>query len=99
MGSDEAVGSGVRSPFILGVFIRQAADCGSWKRRTRWKPRKRLNMHFGWTIQTCNAAETLPNLLNPFFVMPRMGILNVRARDLAGHWNLPLLFHTPLVLV
>jgi short-chain fatty acids transporter len=28
-----------------------------------------------------------------------MGILNVRARDLAGYSILQLLFHTPLVLI
>jgi short-chain fatty acids transporter len=37
--------------------------------------------------------------LNPFFMLPLMGILNVRARDLAGYSILQLLFHTPLVLI
>ena len=32
-------------------------------------------------------------------MLPLMGILNVRARDLAGYSILQLLFHAPLVLI
>ncbi len=54
--------------------------------------------HLGWTIQTYNAAEGLANLMNPFWMLPLMGILNVRARDLAGYSILQLLCQLPLVL-
>jgi short-chain fatty acids transporter len=54
--------------------------------------------HLGWTVQIYNAAEALPNLINPFWMLPLMGILNVRARDLAGYSILQLLFHAPLVI-
>jgi len=55
-------------------------------------------VHLGWTVQIYNAAEALPNLINPFWMLPLMGILNVRARDLAGYSILQLLFHAPIVL-
>ncbi len=55
-------------------------------------------VHLGWTVQIYNAAEALPNLINPFWMLPLMGILNVRARDLAGYSILQLAFHVPLVL-
>lgn len=32
-------------------------------------------------------------------MLPLMGILNARARDLAGYSILQLLFHTPVVLI
>jgi short-chain fatty acids transporter len=85
--------------FILGVFIPSGG--GLWVVEAPYvmDAARALHMHLGWTIQTYNAAETLPNLLNPFFMLPLMGILNVRARDLAGYSILQLLFHTPLVLV
>jgi len=54
-------------------------------------------VHLGWTVQIYNAAEALPNLVNPFWMLPLMGILNVRARDLAGYSILQLLFHAPIV--
>jgi short-chain fatty acids transporter len=85
--------------FILGVFIPSGG--GLWVVEAPYvmEAARTLGMHLGWTIQTYNAAETLPNLLNPFFMLPLMGILNVRAKDLAGYSILQLLFHTPLVLV
>jgi short-chain fatty acids transporter len=49
-------------------------------------------------VQTYNASETLPNLLNPFFMLPLMGILNAKARDLVGFSILQLLFHAPVVI-
>ena len=85
--------------FVLGIFIPSGG--GLWVVEAPYvmEAAKALRMHLGWTIQTYNAAETLPNLLNPFFMLPLMGILNVRARDLAGYSILQLLFHTPLVLI
>jgi len=56
------------------------------------------HIHLGWTVQIYNAAEALPNLINPFWMLPLMGLLNVRARDLAGYSILQLLFHLPIVL-
>lgn len=84
---------------ILGVFIPSGG--GKWIVEAPYviSAAKELQMHLGWTIQTYNAAEALPNLLNPFFMLPLMGILNARAKDLAGYSILQLMFHTPVVLV
>jgi short-chain fatty acids transporter len=57
------------------------------------------HIHLGWTVQIYNAAEALPNLLNPFWMLPLMGILSVRTRDLAGFSILQLLVHTPLIFL
>ncbi len=56
-------------------------------------------INLGWTVQIYNAAEALPNLLNPFWMLPLMGILSIRTRELAGFSILQLLFHAPLVLL
>jgi short-chain fatty acids transporter len=56
-------------------------------------------VHLGWTVQVYNAAESLSNLLNPFWMLPLMGVLNVRARDLAGYSILQFMFHMPVVLL
>ena len=55
-------------------------------------------VHLGWTVQVYNAAEALSNLLNPFWMLPLMGILNVRARDLAGYAIVQFLCQMPVVL-
>ncbi|EBF6878217.1 short-chain fatty acid transporter, partial [Salmonella enterica subsp. enterica serovar Saintpaul] len=41
-----------------------------------------VGMNLGWTVQTYNAAEALPNLINPFFMLPLLAVLGLRARDL-----------------
>jgi short-chain fatty acids transporter len=84
---------------ILGMFVPSGG--GKWvieapyvmAAANAWK------VHLGWTVQIYNAAEALPNLVNPFWMLPLMGILNVKARDLAGYSILQLLFHAPIVFL
>ncbi|MBI2214864.1 MAG: short-chain fatty acid transporter [Acidobacteria bacterium] len=85
--------------FVLGVFIPSGG--GKWVVEAPYvmHAATELKMHLGWTVQTYNAAEALPNLLNPFFMLPLMGILNAKARDLVGYSILQLLFHAPVVII
>ena len=84
---------------LLGLFVPSGG--GKWileapyvmSAANAWK------VHLGWTVQVYNAAEALPNLINPFWMLPLMGILNVKARDLAGYSILQLLVHAPIVLL
>ena len=50
----------------------------------------------GWTVQVYNAAEALPNLVNPFWMLPMLAILKCRARDLVGYGMLQLIILLPL---
>jgi short-chain fatty acids transporter len=59
---------------------------------------KDLHVHLGWAVQIYNAAEALPNLINPFWMLPLVGILGVQPRDIVGFTFLQLLVHLPLVL-
>lgn len=83
---------------ILGVFIPSGG--GKWILEAPYvmTAANELEVNLGWTVQIYNAAETLPNLMNPFWMLPLMGILNVKARDLAGYSILQLIFHIPIVL-
>jgi len=84
---------------ILGMFVPSGG--GKWVVEAPYvmAAANAWGMHLGWTVQIYNAAEALPNLINPFWMLPLMGILNVRARDLAGYSILQLLFHAPIVLL
>ncbi|MCP3750493.1 TIGR00366 family protein [Pseudomonas sp. SBB6] len=57
-----------------------------------------LQYHLGWAVQIYNAAEALPNLINPFYMLPLLGVLGLKARDLIGFSFVQLLVHVPLVL-
>jgi short-chain fatty acids transporter len=84
---------------ILGMFVPSGG--GKWVVEAPYvmAAAKAWGEHLGWTVQIYNAAEALPNLINPFWMLPLMGILNVRARDLAGYSVLQLMFHAPAVLL
>ena len=57
-----------------------------------------LQVHLGWAVQVYNAAEALPNLINPFWMLPLLGVLGLRARDIVGFTFLQLIVHLPVVL-
>jgi short-chain fatty acids transporter len=82
---------------FLGIFVPSGG--GKWILEAPYvmASASTWQIHLGWTVQIYNAAEALPNLINPFWMLPLMGILNVKARDLAGYSILQLLFHVPLV--
>lgn len=54
-------------------------------------------VHLGWVVQIYNAAEALPNLVNPFWMLPLLGLLKLKARDLVGYTVLQMLLHIPIV--
>ena len=55
-------------------------------------------VNMGWVVQVYNVAESLPNLVNPFWMLPLLGILRLRARDLIGYSTLQLMVNLPIVM-
>jgi len=82
---------------VLGLFIPSGG--GKWVIEAPYvlQAANELKVHLGWVVQIYNAAEALPNLINPFWMLPLLGLLNVKARDLVGYSVLQLLIHTPIV--
>ena len=58
-----------------------------------------LKVHLGWAVQVYNAAEALPNLINPFWMLPLLGVLGLRARNIVGFTFLQLIVHAAADLV
>jgi short-chain fatty acids transporter len=52
----------------------------------------------GWAVEVYNAAEALPNLINPFWMLPLLGVLKLQARDIVGYCFTMLLFTGPMVM-
>lgn len=42
--------------------------------------------------------EALPNFINPFFMLPMLGILKLKAKDMIGFTVIQLIAHLPVVL-
>lgn len=58
-----------------------------------------VRAHLGWTVMVYNIAETLPNLINRFWMLPLLGILGLRAKDLIGYTAIQLVIHPPVALL
>lgn len=84
---------------ILGLFLPSGG--GKWIVEAPYmlEAAKELKVNMAWIVQIYNAAEALPNMINPFFMLPLLGVLGVKARDLAGYSILQLIFHAPVVLL
>ena len=84
---------------VLDLFLPSGG--GKWVVEAPYvmKAASELQVHLGWTIQVYNVSETVPNLINPFWMLPLMGILGVKARDLAGYSILQILFLGPAALL
>lgn len=83
---------------LLGFFIPSGG--GKWLLEAPYvmQAANELKVHLGWAVQVYNAAEALPNLINPFFMLPLLGILGLKARDIVGFSFLQLVVHLPVVL-
>ena len=83
---------------LLGLFVPSAG--GKWLIEAPYmlEAGKTLHVHLGWVVQTYNATEALANLIHPFWMLPLLGILGLKARDIVGYSALQFVIHVPAVL-
>lgn len=84
---------------VLGLFIPSAG--GKWVVEAPYvmAAANEVEAHLGWTVMIYNIAETLPNFINPFWMLPLLGILALKPRDLVGYTSVQFAFHLPIVLL
>jgi short-chain fatty acids transporter len=70
---------------ILGFFVPSGGSKWIIEAPYVLQAARELRVHLGWVVQIYNASEALPNLINPFWMLPLLGILKIRARDLVGY--------------
>jgi short-chain fatty acids transporter len=83
---------------VLGFLIPSGG--GKWIVEAPYVMQAANNVHvnLGWTVQIYNAAEALPNLVNPFWMLPLLGVLALKARDIVGYTFLYLVVLLPIML-
>jgi short-chain fatty acids transporter len=83
---------------VLGIFIPSGG--GRWIVEAPFvmQAAMDLRVNLGWAVQAYNAAGALPNLINPFWMVPLLGIVGFKARDLIGFTFVYFVFLGPLVL-
>jgi short-chain fatty acids transporter len=83
---------------VLGFFVPSGG--GKWLIEAPYvmQAANELKVHLGWAVQVYNAAEALPNLINPFWMLPLLAVLGLKARDVVGYTFLQFVVHVPVVL-
>ena len=83
---------------VLGFFVPSGG--GKWLLEAPYlmQAANELHVHLGWAVQVYNAAEALPNLINPFWMLPLLGVLGLRARNIVGFTLVQLVVMLPLVM-
>lgn len=83
---------------LLGLFVPSAG--GRWLIEAPYVMQTANQLHYplGWAVQVYNAAEALPNLINPFWLLPVLGLLGLKAREVIGFSFLQFVVNLPLVL-
>ncbi len=84
---------------VLGFFIPSAG--GKWIIEAPYvmKAANELHAHLGWTVMVYNIFETLPNFLNPFWMLPILGVLGLKSKDLIGYTSMQFAVHFPVVML
>ena len=84
---------------VLGVFVPSGG--AKWLIEAPYvlKASHDLHVHLGWTVAVYNLGEALANLVQPFWMLPTLSILGLRARDVMGFTFVVFLVLVPVVLV
>jgi short-chain fatty acids transporter len=70
---------------LLGMFVPSGGSKWIIEAPYVLQAAKDLHVNLGWVVQIYNTSEALPNLINPFWMLPLLGLLKVKARDLIGY--------------
>jgi short-chain fatty acids transporter len=56
-------------------------------------------VHLGWVVASYDLGEALANLVQPFWMLPILGLFRLRARDVMGYTFVVFLVLVPVVLL
>jgi short-chain fatty acids transporter len=84
---------------VLGVFVPSGGS--KWVIEAPYviSAAHELKVHLGWIVASYDLGEALANLLQPFWMLPTLGMLGLRARDVMGYTFIVALALAPVVLV
>jgi short-chain fatty acids transporter len=84
---------------VLGVFVPSGGS--KWVIEAPYviAAAHGLRVHLGWVVSAYDLGEALANLVQPFWMLPILGLLKLGARDVMGYTFLVFLALTPVVLV
>ncbi|HSH37215.1 MAG TPA: TIGR00366 family protein, partial [Chthoniobacterales bacterium] len=84
---------------VLGVFVPSGGS--KWVIEAPYviAAAHELKVHLGWVVAAYDLGEALANLVQPFWMLPILGLFQLRARDVMGYTFVVFLVLVPVVLL
>jgi short-chain fatty acids transporter len=84
---------------VLGVFVPSGGSKWVIEAPYVMQAAHELKVHLGWMVAVYDLGEALANLVQPFWMLPVLGLFGLKARDVMGYTALVFLVLAPVVLV
>jgi short-chain fatty acids transporter len=84
---------------VLGIFVPSGGSKWVIEAPYVMAAAHELKVHLGWIVASYDLGEALANLLQPFWMLPILGMFQLRARDVMGYTLIVFLVLTPVVVV
>lgn len=84
---------------LLGVFVPSGGSKWVIEAPYVLQAAHDLHVHLGWTVTVYDLGEALANLVQPFWMLPILGLFGLKARDVMGFTFIVFLVLAPLVLI
>ena len=84
---------------VLGVFVPSGGSKWVVEAPYVMAAAHTLEVHLGWVVASYDLGEALANLVQPFWMLPVLGVLGLKARDIMGYTFVVFVVLTPVVLL
>jgi short-chain fatty acids transporter len=84
---------------VLGVFVPSGGSKWVIEAPYVMEAAHTLKVHLGWVVAAYDLGEALANLIQPFWMLPVLGLFKLGARDVMGYTIVVFLALTPVVLI
>ncbi|PYR42443.1 MAG: serine--pyruvate aminotransferase [Acidobacteria bacterium] len=84
---------------VLGVFVPSGGSKWVIEAPYVMQAAHTHHVHLGWIVSAYDLGEALANLLQPFWMLPVLGLFKLAARDVMGYTMVVCLALTPVVLI
>lgn len=84
---------------LLGVFVPSGGSKWVIEAPYVMAASHTLKVHLGWIVSAYDLGEALANLVQPFWMLPTLGVFRLGARDVMGYTFVVFLALVPVVLL
>ncbi|MEQ1911618.1 MAG: TIGR00366 family protein [Vicinamibacterales bacterium] len=84
---------------VLGVFVPSGGSKWVIEAPYVMAAAHDLKVHLGWVVAAYDLGEAVANLIQPFWMLPILGIFQLRARDVMGYTLVVFAVLLPTVLI